>query len=230
MSPRSNLILERCIAMLAPLVLLAIAYGVDRLASSRNASLRPLGYATIVFLFLVSIASVFALIPTTRSNAREAGQAVAAAVQPNDLVIVAPEWYAPSFNYYFPPIAEQIDYPNPGRSGLLDFADVRTKALDTTTTIRLMNTISSARESGRRVWLVTARRYLRYVDEELPKLTTEQQRSRYTSVLRVKEARDALVSAYGQPDTTNFVKGALPRYEEIIPMLFVPASAASVRN
>ncbi len=227
LSPRSNLVLERCLAMLTPSILIAIAYGLCKLSRSGIRAREQLTIAAVCLIVAISVVSDFALMPTVRSNAREAAKSVAAAIAPDDLLIVAPEWYAPSFNHYFPPLVEQIDYPHAGRSGLLDFADVRTRALDTTATVRLHSAIAAARARGRRVWLVSARRYVQYIDEELPKLTTEEQRNRYTSVLRVKEARDALVAAYGAPDTTHFVSPRISRYEEILPMLFTPHTRLS---
>lgn len=227
MSPRSNLLLERCVAILAPLVLLCIAWWLSQLAATRvvRETRGAVPLSAFAFVCALSIANISALWGTYRSNAREVALAVKLAVRPADLLIVAPEWYAPSFNHYFTEAVEQIDYPHPGRSGLLDFADVRTRAMDTVALVRLLETIDDARADSRRVWLITARRYLTYVDEVLPRLTSEQQRNRYTSVLRVKEARDALVSSYGRGDTSHFVRGRQPRYEEIVPILFEPDSS-----
>lgn len=230
MSPRSNLTIERCIAMLAPLVILAGAYTFDRLAGAavRSANLRPLFAGALILSLSISAINVGMLLPTQRSNAREVAQSVRINVRPDDLMILAPEWYAASFNRYFPASIEQIDYPHTGRTGPLSFAGTRSRRLDTTATARLRETIATARADGRRVWFITGRNYLQYLDEQLPKLMSEGRQFRHTSLFRVKEARDMLLDQFGPPDSSHFVRGAVLRYEDIVPMLFsshIPARA-----
>ncbi|MGK2962752.1 MAG: glycosyltransferase family 39 protein, partial [Gemmatimonadaceae bacterium] len=194
MSPRSNLLIERCVAMLAPLVLLVVAHVLASVTAHAPDGRRRVhaGAAMAVFLITLGITNIAALLSTSRSNAREVAPVVTAHSWPNDLIIVAPEWYASSFNRYFPASLEQRDYPHAGRTVLLDLADLRTRTMDTMPFVHLRHAVAGARRDGRRVWLVTGRKYITYADEQLPKITTEVERNRYTSVLRVKEAKDLL--------------------------------------
>jgi hypothetical protein len=222
LSPRSNMLLDRCVAMLSPLVILALtSWFVDLHRRAPMRRYRLLIVTAGIFFCWLSLANIFAISKTVRSNASEVAVRISSAQLPTDLLIVAPEWFAPSFNHYFRPSLEQIDYPHEGRSGALHFDGVRARHADTVALARLRRRISAAGDSGRRVWLVTARRYLRYVDDELPRLT-EGQKAKLTSVVRVQQARDALVSRFGPPDTTFFVRTAPTRYEELLPLLFTP--------
>jgi hypothetical protein len=222
LSPRSNMLLDRCVAMLSPVVILAMSsWLIERHARSAMPLARRLVVAGGVFIFWLSVSNILALSKTVRSNALEVAAEISSAARPTDLLIVAPEWYAPSFNHYFAPSLEQVDYPHEGRSGLLRFDGVRARHADTVALARLRRRILAAGISGRRVWLVTARRYLRFVDEDLPRMS-DAQKAKLTSVVRVQQARDALVAQFGAPDTTHFVRTASTRYEELLPLLFSP--------
>jgi mannosyltransferase len=224
LSPRSNMLLDRCVAMLSPLVILALAsWLVERHAQAGTLAMRRLLVAIGIFLCWLGLANLVAISRTIRSNASQVAAEISSARQESDLLIIAPEWFAPSFNHYFPPSLEQIDYPQDRRSEAVTFDGVRARHADTVALARLRTRIASARNSGRRVWLVTARRYLRFVDERLPHLS-EAKKARFASVVQIGQARDALVAQFGPPDTTHFVRTASPRYDELLPLLFVPPS------
>ena len=217
-SPRSNLLLDRCVAILAPLLLVGIAHGIERLAATESVhhSRRSLSSAAFGFLVVASITNVGLLLPTTRSNAREVARSLSASVMTRDLLIVAPEWYTASFNHYFAPSIEQIDYPYQGRAGMIDFSDAYGRGADTTALVRLRRMIAEAEEDNRRVWFVSDRKYIRYAQNPGTDPGTGY------SKLRVRDIYGALSHTMGAPDTTHFVKGRTPRYDELVAMLFVP--------
>lgn len=227
LSPWTTLFIQRCVAMLTPLALICLAAVFDKmLIRPAGSVVAPLGIGLLAFVLTLEAAAIFALVSTTRSNAREVAGAVRASMQPDDLLIIAPEWFAPAFNHYFPPSIEQHDHPQAGRSGLVDFTSVQRRSLDSAATGRLARAIAEARSSGRRVWLVSERTYLRYVDEVLPAITNDAERARFASVRRAEEARDLLTAAYGPPDSAHFVHGRVSRYEELLPLLFEPFPGA----
>jgi hypothetical protein len=137
-------------------------------------------------------------------------------VTTRDLLIVAPEWYTASFNHYFAPSIEQIDYPYQGRAGMIDFSDAYGRGADTTALVRLRRTIAEAEADNRRVWFVSDRKYIRYAQNPGTDPGTGY------SKLRVRDIYGALSHTMGAPDTTHFVKGRTPRYDELVAMLFVP--------
>ncbi len=227
LSPWTTLFIQRCVAMLTPLVLIWLADLVSRmLTKTDNVRRAPLALGLLAFLVTLEVTSIIALVSTTRSNSRAVASTVGSLVRGDDLLVTAPEWFAPSFNHYFPPSIEQRDHPQAGRSGTVDFTSPQRRSLDPVATAALTRVVSDARASGRRVWLVTERTYLRYADQVLPTINNEEQLARYAPVRRTKEARDLLIKAYGPPDTTHFVRGRLSRYEELLPMLFEPPSAS----
>jgi mannosyltransferase len=226
MSPRSNLLLARCVACLAPLALLLTAHALAKtgLFVSDKQTAQSAG---IVFLVTLFLANVWVLLPTQRSNVRDVASRVREAARNDDLLIIAPEWFAPSFNHYFPASIEQYDYPHPGRSGLIDFSNVRERSRDTSALVALRDRIRDARLSNRRTWLISSRRYLDFIDFELAGVDEMKRRNSFTSVMRLKDVRDALIENYGSPDTTHFVRGRIYRHDEIVPLLFTPRRPAS---
>lgn len=226
-SPITALFIQRCVGMLTPMFLIWVVAAIAP-ALEQRAGIRTLQLAAGVFVFLLALegAGIAALMPTARSNAREVASMIRANMHADDLLIIAPEWFPPSFNHYFAPSIEQHDYPHPGRSGLVSFTTPQRRAVDPAATRQLAQVIAGARSSGRRVWLVSERTYLRYADDVLPTLKGDTERARYAPVRRAKEARDMLIDAYGPADTSHFVHGKVSRYEELLPFLFAPLREA----
>lgn len=228
LSPRTDLLIPRCLAMLTPLVLIAASHWVDGARYARNRSARS--QAPVVLLAGVAMISIFGvvtLIETPRSNAREVAAEVGRLVLPSDLVIIAPEWYAASFNHYFLPSATQIDYPHPGRGGLVDFSDVFTRVSDPKPLALIREAIDKASHDGRRVWLISGRHYVnRLTDAEFKEATVLRQAPKF-SIIRVQQIRSALQDRFGDPDTSMFIRGRSPRNEDVIPFLYSLKPTAS---
>jgi hypothetical protein len=223
LSARSNMLLPRCIAMLAPLALLLLAQWCvtrreNRLERTLSAGL----------LALVATSSAFAipkLIATPRSNARALAASVEARAKPTDMLILLPEWYAPSFNHYFNSALEQVDYPHDGRARLIDFSNVWERTMDVAPLAALEGRIAQARLEGRRIWLVSASQYLGPISErELAAAKAHHQPGPF-SVLRVSQVRAMLGAEYGEPDSSLVTQGRKPRYDELRAYLYSPARA-----
>jgi hypothetical protein len=118
LSPWTNLALPACIVTLAPLFILFLAYCMTLPSARVTRLLANSGSALLLVSYAVT---VFAVSRTTRSNARELAAATAAGTKQSDLVIVAPEWLASSFNRYYTPTVQQIDFPHFAREGAVDF-------------------------------------------------------------------------------------------------------------
>ena len=224
LSARSNLLLARCLAMLTPLALLVISHWAD----TQTITSRPIGFrarsalASFGVLIVAFILSDTSLLQTTRSNAKAVASRVERSVRPGDLLIVAPEWYAASFNHYFAPSIEQVDFPYGGRSGLIDFANVWSRVSDPAALSLVLDRIAEARSQGRRVWLISARQYLRELDEREEANLEAFRVPALMSVRRVGQIEHALRSTYGKPDTSHFVGGVRARYDELLPYLYSP--------
>ncbi len=227
-SPVTVLFIQRCVAMLTPILFIwAVAVIVRAPGQREGTRASQLVGGAFVFLVVLEALNLAALVPTARSNAREVALMIRAKMHPDDLLIIAPEWFPPSFNHYFAPSIQQHDYPQPGRSDLVSFTTPQRRTVDPAATRELAQVIASAMNSGRRVWFVSERTYLRYADDVLPTLKSDAERARYAPVRRAKEARDMLIDAYGPGDTSHFVHGKVARYEELLPFLFEPLGGST---
>lgn len=225
-SPVTLLFIQRCVAMLTPIFLIwAVAAIASALGQRTDIPTLQLAAGALAFVLVWEGEGLVGLMPSARSNAREVAAMIQANLHRDDLLIIAPEWFPPSFNHYFVPSIEQRDYPQPRRSDLLSFTTPQRRFVDPAATRELAQLIAGARKSGRRVWFVSDRTYLSFADDILPTLTSVE-RARYAPVQRAKDARDMLIHAYGPGDTSHFVHGKVLRYEELLPFLFEPSRAS----
>lgn len=100
--------------------------------------------------------------PPQRSSARDVAAFVASHAAPSDLVIVVPDVYAVSLNYYMPRTLQQIDAPSLGRVERIDFRHWwpgNPAPVDTA--------IRTAAAARRRAWLIASEELLRSVPADL---------------------------------------------------------------
>jgi hypothetical protein len=226
-SPVSNLLFEKCLASVVPLALLLFARWVDiELTRPDSSPTQPLMVALIALFVVNSGFELHALSTRPRSNAREFAEIVNRQIRPTDLLIVAPEWSAASFNHYFKQTIEQVDYPNPGRSGAIDFSDVWQRAADPRALARTEALIADAHDHDRRVWAVFGPQYRERVD--LSQIAQADQRQpRSISVLRVNQLRERLEQLYGAADSSLASARDTPIYDELHVLLYSPRSVHS---
>ncbi|HYN81583.1 MAG TPA: glycosyltransferase family 39 protein [Gemmatimonadaceae bacterium] len=225
LSPRSNLILARCLVTLAPLMLLALAHWLV----GRRGGVMPLWWAVLAALVATYCVALVALIRTTPSNARELAAAVTARTEPSDLLIIAPEPLASSFNYYYVLPIEQIDFPHFGREEAVDFAGLANRVADPVAFTRVKQRIAEARCAGRRAWLIVDASQVHEFSAESIRRVLRSADFNAVAAVRANQIREELVSHYGAPDTTVAVRGRAPRYEELRAFLFTPEGACARR-
>lgn len=223
LSVRSNMILARCVVIVAPSLLLAFTWAVDRLLAAPGTRL-PASIA-MVALCLANAGGLYALLRTTRSNAREFAAQVAARTEPGDVVIVAPGYVAPSFNHYYALPVERIDYPRLGREMPTRYDDLRDRVADPEAFARVRRRLTDARREGRRVWLV---------GWEVPAVgsigaeaaAAMERSASYQSVgmLRAYQLRAQLLHLYGPP-LFAVQERQDARYERFVGLLFAPPRA-----
>jgi 4-amino-4-deoxy-L-arabinose transferase-like glycosyltransferase len=218
LSSRSELLLARCLVSLAPMVVLAVSYWLVRLLSgpARMPALASIGALLITYVLCLS-----ALLGTTRSNAREIASAVRHQTLPFDAVIVSPEWLASSFNRYYSPTVEQIDYPVMKRENTVDFTHVLERFRSDSALYSVFDFLDRSRRGGRRVWLIVdGRRKPIEKPSTLQSLLTS---DNYTLVAagRSYQLRAKLDSLYGEPVDTR-ISADPPRYERLHAFLYAP--------
>jgi uncharacterized membrane protein len=219
LSSRSNMVLPRCLVMLAPSLLLVVAWWLGSRTHTATLPLSRLVIASILLTYVVTDAS---LVRSRRSNAREVANAVAARTLTSDLVIIAPEWLASSFNRYYSPAVEQIDFPHFGREGAVDLAKLHERTLDPRALGRVRDRIAQARASGRRVWLIMESGYVKDLTVEDSTRALETLDFGQAGQLRANQIRAQLKELYGMPDTSIARSTRMFQYEELRPFLFTP--------
>jgi hypothetical protein len=219
LSYKSELMIPRCLVMLAPLLIIALGLWLERPRVGLMVSLK---YATIFTLLATYLISDYLLARTPRSNARELAAIVEPLSRPSDLLVIAPEWLASSVNRYFKPQIEQIDYPNLGREGAVDFAGVRDRLVDDNATARAQAKIAAAHRDGRRIWVIMGRENAVNIPPNLlPELLTSDNFG-MVATGRIGQLRAQLDSLYGAADTTIVPKTRTPQYEDLRAFLFTP--------
>jgi hypothetical protein len=172
------------------------------------------------------LAGYAALLPplyeAPRSNARELARAVAARAGPSDLVIVTPWWLASSFNRYYLPSTEQIDFPALSRVGLTPYDDEARRLADPAAMAEAERRIAATRAAGRRIWFVTEPGAKACSDA-----TCEGTRIDFHDYIQVGNLRAAQLSAYvtsqyGPPEQCETDTPVPPRLEILAACLFVP--------
>jgi hypothetical protein len=224
MSPLSNLILPRCLAALAPLVLIVFSWWCVNLLESRAMAPNAAALVTALTGFLLGQAMVelAVLIRTPRSNAREVAFSVRRELLPGDLVILAPEWYSASFNHYFGDPVEQVDYPHSGRNTMTDFSDTWKRASDTVALAALLTRIKEASRKGRRIWLVSESEYLKPPDAAEIEAAEKYRKPATLLRARIARMRAALDATFGAPSAVTPRIAQSVRYDDIRALLYTP--------
>jgi uncharacterized membrane protein len=221
LSVRSDLLVDRCISMLAPLILLLIAHWIATRAMTWYAKPGTV-FITSAFILVAfgNYAAGLLSLMRPRSDARTIAAAFVSVVRPSDLIIVAPVWLASSFNYYYRGTEEQLDFPAMGRETAVDFSRLWQRVADSTALRHAVERIRAARRENRRVWLVTETRYLR-------KLTTKETGRAYQprhfylmSRLRLLELQAVIASEYGTPKNVLRETKSPGRLEQFTAILF----------
>jgi hypothetical protein len=208
----------RCLSIVAPLVLLVVAYGLIRLASHRQ-RLLALGAATA---FLGAYAAQLpAQYSAPRSSARELAADLAQKVAPSDLLVLSPWWIASSVNRYYRPATPQIDFPALQRVGATPFDDAARRLGDPSAFEDAKRRIAESRAGGRRIWWVSDSDLGSCTEPRCTQLTQQANNFFTMGVARTSQLRAYLVQVYGTPtcDTTSYTKG---RDERLELCLFVP--------
>jgi 4-amino-4-deoxy-L-arabinose transferase-like glycosyltransferase len=218
-SPRTELMLARCLAAFAPLLLLAMGAWLGR---ARDRLQLTLGAATVAVFLATYVVSLAQLLPTSRSNARELAAAIGSRTQLSDLVVVSPDWLASSFNRYFEPGVEQIDYPEFQREGAINFADFLERFQNEAAMERVLLRFKTLREESRRVWLVNDFRKIRQRSPAQIRKLLSSKNYGLVSYARTAQLRLALDSLYGPPDTLRVTGGRVQRYEFFTALLYSP--------
>lgn len=151
LAPIARLLIPQCYAMLTPLVLVAVAcvLHVDQLLSRRLAG------GVLAVCLLASAGRLAVTSGWVRSDMREIGAFLTSRVAPEDLVLVYPDYPAPTLARYFVPPGEVFTYPRGGLPGAVPFDHRIARDEDTSGLAETADRAARAAAAGRRTWLVT---------------------------------------------------------------------------
>lgn len=227
LSIHSNLLQPRCLAILTPLALIGLAAAADHQWRNARHILGKVGLGLgAVAVLGISVGGIGRLLTSHKSNARGIASAVEARAHPGDLIVLMPEWLASSYNRYYKPSNDQIDYPREGREDAVDFAGLMPRLRDTTALFRTIRRVNEARAQGRRVWLISERPYFIPLVSKKPIDFMNPHDSLLIHV-RLQQVRNTLIDLYGKPDTTLARGKSRDRYEHLIAYLFAPGATDS---
>jgi 4-amino-4-deoxy-L-arabinose transferase-like glycosyltransferase len=230
LSTRSNLLIPRCLVTLLPVGLLLFTSWVERVWAgvSRSAISAQLGTALPALMMTTWVFDIGAIVTTPTSSAREVASGVQRDVRPTDLLIIAPEWYAPSFNHYFNADADEIIFPSMTRSSPVDFAHVWDRTIDPRPLSMMQARIRTAGADGRRIWLVVSADTTLLREEDLAR-AYRHKLPKPVSILRRNQIRSFLEGIYGQPRKVVVRSGRPPTQEDLRAYLYVPVDSTTRR-
>src|SRR5579884_1825978 len=231
--PYTALIVVPCLLLATSYGLVLLTWSFRRSPSDRRHAPHSLSAWMIVLavglVLLYQVGTVLRPDHFVKSNAREVALAVASQAQPSDLIVVAPEWLASSFNYYFAGNNQQIDYPHEGKEGAISFADMADRFLDPDNLQCAEASLASARRAGRRVWLIVPTDYLKRRVRYGARLPAKARFGDYGTI-RSTQLREYLFHLYGQPVLTSLFAPHQPRVENVKAFLFAPLSGGAARE
>jgi hypothetical protein len=220
LSPRSDLLVPQCLAMLAPLLLLLVA---GALARSYEMGQRRLATVAAAALLAGYAALLVPLYQDARSNARELAAAVAAQAAPSDLLVVTPWWLASPFNRYYSPPTEQLDFPALTRVGAIPYDDEIRRLRDPDTLVEAERRIEAGQGAGRRLWFVSATDATPCKDAPCQAKILASTNFSQVGDLRAGQLRAYVERLYGPPVRCETHAEAGARLESLTACLFQPS-------
>jgi uncharacterized membrane protein len=150
-SLHADMLQARCLMTVAPLLLLLVAYAEERLRASGQGRLAAVATLALIAAYAGQLPTQYTL---PRSSARELARDLAPKTMPSDLILIAPEFVASSFNRYYSLPTEQIDFPVMGRTGAMFFDRTAQRFGDPTALAEAERRLAATHAAGRRVWLI----------------------------------------------------------------------------
>lgn len=221
LSPWSNLLIGRVVASVLPMLLLVFtSWSVHRLMPV-NAREGPVAAAMTALVLAMFVLALAPAIRYPRSNFRDVAATLEREMHPTDFLVLASELYAPVFNRYFDQSIEQVDFPNTGRAGLVGFANLYERAVDSLPLASMRHRIVEARHDGRRVWLLSSLRVTEPKPREIA-IALRQRNARILWRLRIAQVRQMVVAVYGGPDSVFMPNASTARYDRLKLERFTP--------
>lgn len=204
LSPITLLLVSQCFALLTPLWVLGTATVMD------HGGVRPrLHIMMLLVILLAYIGQLFVTSRWVRSDMREIGAFLRERVRADDVVLIFPDYPAPTLRLYFHPPGQVLTYPTDGLPAFVPFDQRLARDADTSG-FRATRRFVEEASAQKRLWYVT-------IPMKYPPI-----RSAVESIL---------LAAYGEPACV-YVGSERPRlYEDMLVTLYSrsPTDAGSCR-
>ena len=199
MASRTDVRVPQAISSLVPFAALLLGHGLVVLARDWHPALAATGAGVALGLLGASATRHATWV---KSNAAELAAAVTAQARPDDVVVIAPEWIASSFNYYFTAPNRQIVFPNLRRIEMPEWNSPFGRIADPAALAAVRDTILAIHARGGRIWLIQESRW---AERDVPdvELLTDPTYARFggADLIRAAQVSRHLESVYGPPDT-----------------------------
>jgi mannosyltransferase len=219
-SARSDMLQARCIVTVAPLLLLLVASGVARLRASGQGRLAAAATVALIGAYAGMLLPQYTV---PRSHARELAQDLAGKARPSDLIVIAPEFVASSFNRYYAPATQQIDFPAMARIGAMPFDRTAQHFADPAALAEAERRLTAAHAAGRRVWLIVdVDSTTTCTGAQCDSIATRSNRFVDVGYARASQLREYVAALYGAATTCDGRTYAAAPEESLEVCLFVP--------
>ena len=199
LSGSSSLMVPHTLTTLIPFVAMGLGAAIAALLEDR----RFVECALLIGLLATALLYDFGRLQRTgKTNAGMLAEALEGEARPTDVVVMAPDLYAPSFNYYFDPRFRQVDYPSGGRREVVHFDDYYQRIADTATLAALEDSIRAFERRGSRVWFVSNAATFSDtapLPDRLPPVNSPQENT--ASYIRGRQVERMIRGIYGRPDS-----------------------------
>lgn len=221
LSPKTNLLVGRCLSTLGPLILIGVAIAAASWVDANRGKRRQMAMPQALGMTIAGVyaAGVLALVDQPRSNAREVARELGSLYRQGDVVIIAPGWLKSSVVHYTGKPADVLAFPDSGTAMLFDFSRVWERMRDTAAMASAERRIAAAAESGRRVWLVmdlVSRAPL--TESDVPFSLSGVAWA--TGKVRSAALRRVIVETFGEPVHVTAMPMPPPRQEALVAELF----------
>jgi 4-amino-4-deoxy-L-arabinose transferase-like glycosyltransferase len=232
MSWRNNLLVPHSLTIISPCLVLAAAHaiaGLPRLPWRRvPAALRPAPAAVVTALVLAAHVAALVGEPFVKSNAREVAADIDARAAAGDLTLVLPQWYGSGFYYYYPIGRPRADHPSSDFDGAFEYDDVAERMACPDALARTKRQLLAARLAGRRVWVVTDRRWADLAEGGQHPAHLCAGAYRRVAFDRAAEIRAFLDTLYGPPQADAIPADARPGWSMMTALLYAPPAGSTV--
>jgi hypothetical protein len=219
-SLHSDMLQARCIMTVAPLLLLLVACAEERLRASGQGKLAAVATLALIAAYAAQLPTQYTV---PRSNARELARDLAPRTTPSDLILIAPEFVASSFNRYYSLPTEQIDFPVMGWTGAMFFDRTVQRFGDPAALAEAQRRLAATHAAGRRVWLIAdVGGSTICTGAKCDSIAASSDRFLNVGYARASQLREYLGRLYGRPASCDARSYASARDESLELCLFEP--------